>query len=183
MKRKVRQKYYVARELRLSIVLIVLWSFLGVTFLNYVAGELSRRVDSSFYNIGYSVLAFSLILLGYAALVIFFTVYFSNRFIGPFERLKSEIHLLLSGDLRRRLTVREKDDIYIRSFLEELNKLLDDYEKMCLKRENVMKTLDAELVSQISALEREDLSKDRQRESLLLFHARLKSVLEGKTPH
>ncbi len=171
MARKLRQKYFVTKELRLSIALIILWSLLITAFFTYFAKELSERI-------GHGTLLFVIIMVGYILIVIVLTMLFSHRLIGPFQRLKTEIKLISSGDCRRRLNIRNNDDIYIRSFVIEVNSLLDDFEKMHHCKESLIRHVDSELLNIIYCIEEGEPSKEKLREAVLSFHKQLKSLAE-----
>ncbi len=178
--KKIRRSYFGVREIRLSIAIIVLWSFLAVTLLTFGISELLTWLDSSQLTPNHVLLIFLLIMLGYGILVVIFTLFFAKRLIGPFERLKKEIRLILKGEYHRRLSVRNSDDVYIRSLIKEINILLDDYEKMYRFHNDLTRSLNSELLDILSELEKDELSKDQLREALLSFHDKLKSQLEQK---
>lgn len=170
-KRKRRQKYFVAKELRLSIALIVLWAFLAVALFTFVVKELGHRIE-------HNIFTFVLIMLGYAVIVIFLSMVFAHRFVGPFQRLKMEIDFILAGEYNRRLGVRRNDDLYIRSFVGEVNKLLTEFERMHYFKEELHRSIDAELLHIINVIEDERIPKEKHREAVLAFHRKVKSLLE-----
>lgn len=172
-KKGMRQKYFVTKELRLSIALIILWSLLITAFFTYFAKELSGKI-------GHGTLLFVIIMVGYILIVIVLTMLFSHRLIGPFQRLKTEIKLIGAGDYHRRLNIRNNDDIYIRSFVTEVNKLLDDLEKMYNYKQDLIRNIDSELIKLISNIEKNEPSKEKLREAVLEFHEKLKLLAEGK---
>lgn len=167
--KKMRQKYFVTKELRLSIALIILWSLLITAFFTYFAKELSDQI-------GHGILLFVIIMVGYMLIVIVLTMLFSHRLLGPFQRLKTEIRLIGVGDYHRRLNVRTNDDIYIRSFVTEVNNLLDDFEAMHKYRVNVNKEIDSELLKLLSEIESGDLPKYHLRERVMALHNKLKTL-------
>ena len=171
-KKIVRQKYFVSKELRISIALIILWSLLVTAFFTYFAKELGEKI-------GNGTLLFVIIMAGYLIIVIVLTMFFSHRLIGPFQRLKMEMKLIRSGDYHRRLNVRKSDDIYIMSFVTEVNKILAELEKAHHNNEYLNKHIDSELINIISVIEEGDVSKEKLRESILAFHKKLKA-LSGK---
>ncbi len=173
-KRSIRQKYFVTKELRLSIALIILWSLLITAFFTYFAKELSGKI-------GHGLLLFVIIMVGYIAIVLVLTMLFSHRLIGPFQRLKTEIKLIGTGDYHRRLNLRGNDDIYIKSFILEINKLLDDFEHMHIYKEGLIRQIDSELIDMISTIEKGESSREKLRESILDFHKKLKSLAEDQT--
>ena len=172
-KKSMRQKYFVAKELRLSIALIILWSLLITAFFTYFAKELSGKI-------GHGLLLFVIIMVGYIVIVIVLTMLFSHRLIGPFQRLKTEIKLIGAGDYHRRLNIRNNDDLYIRSFVLEVNKLLDDFEQMHNYKEGLIRQVDSEMINIISDIEKSEPSKEKMRESVLEFHKKLKSLAEDQ---
>jgi len=176
MKKKiVQQNYFVTKELRISVALIILWSLLVTAFFTYFTKELGSKI-------GHGTGLFLVTMLGYVLIVVVLTMIFSHRLIGPFQRLKTEMRLIMSGDLHRRLTVRKNDDIYIRSFIREVNKIIDEYEKTHNHREDIMNKMDSEFMGLMTAIEEEAASKEKMRETVLSFHKKLKNGSEDVLP-
>ncbi len=167
----IKQSYFVPKELRLSIAIIILWSLLVTAFFTFFVRELGEKM-------GNNALLFVVIMLGYLIIVIVLTMLFSHRLTGPFQRLMTEMRLIRSGDYHRRLHVRISDDIYIRSFVEEVNRILDDFEKVQMNKQALVKHLDSELMSMMLLIEDEDVSKSRHNESVPEFQKRLRSSAE-----
>lgn len=172
--KKTRQLFFVARELRLSITFIALWSLLAALLLIYIAKELGGALPN------YHLLPFLVVMLGYAAVVVAFSIFFSNRFIGPFERLKIEMRLILRGDYKKRLSIRKRDDIYIKSFVEELNELLRNYESNRRFIEDLALKIDAEFMNMISGLKAGDLSKELQYEGIVQSYEKVKAMFRQR---
>jgi len=116
--KKVKQRFFTARELRISILIIILLSFLSAVVFMYLIKVFSGTIKE------HSILAFILVMVGYAAVVGVLTTLFAHRFIGPFERLRYELGIILSGDYQRRLNVRKHDDAYVKAFVEDVNKVI-----------------------------------------------------------
>lgn len=169
-----RQKYFVSKELRISIALIILWTLLVTAFFTYIAKELSGKI-------GHGTPLFIIVMFGYAVIVIVLTMLFSHRLIGPFERLKTEIKLIMAGDYQRRLNVRQNDDVYIRSFIAQINRLLDEMENMHKTRRDLIQHVESELLSLIAVIEEREESREKLRESVLSLHKKLKSISGEKT--
>ncbi|MBI5742006.1 MAG: hypothetical protein HZA16_14980 [Nitrospirae bacterium] len=170
--KKIRQKYFVSRDLRISIALIILWSLLVTAFFTYLAKELGEKI-------GHGTLLFIIVMLGYVVIVVALTMLFSHRLIGPFQRLKTEIRLIIAGEYKRRLGVRKNDDLYIRSFINEVNKILSELERLHNYREDVVRHIDSELMTFITLIEEGDQSKEKLREAALAFHKKIKSLEQG----
>jgi len=171
--KSVKQRFFMTKELRLSVALIVIWSLLAGVIFTYLTKELGARID-------HGVISFITVFLGYVFIVIILVLFFTHRFIGPFERLKMEIKLILGGNYHRRLSVRNSDDFYVRSFVLEVNKLLDEVEKKSFDKDGFRKSIDSELLHVMALIEKEHVSKDKLREALLSFHEKLESLLKKK---
>jgi len=123
--KKVRQKFFIARELYFSVAVIAIWSFLASIFLVLIAAKMYDFLGSQ-----YNIIYFTVILLGYSFFVLMISMIFSYRFIGPFSRLRLELRMILAGKYEHRLRVRGGDDLFIKTFLEEINKVLDRNERL-----------------------------------------------------
>ncbi len=168
-----KQKYFVAKELRLSIALIILWSLLATAFFTYLAKELGEKI-------GYGTPLFIIVMLGYVLIVTCLTLLFSHRLIGPFQRLNTEMRLIRAGEYHRRLNVRTNDDIYVRSFVKEVNIMLDEYEKVQHYRKDLVKNIDSDLIRIISLIEEGESSRDTLRERVLAYHKKVALLAEKK---
>ncbi len=168
-KKQFRQKYFVSKDLRISIALMILWALLVTAFFTHFTKELSGRI-------GHGTLLFIIIMIGYVVIVIVLTMLFSHRLLGPFQRLNTEIRLIIAGECHRRLIIRKNDDLYIRSFVSEVNKLLDEYEKICHYKEDIVKHIDSELLDMISSIEDGETSKVKLREAILEFRKKIKNL-------
>ncbi|MDP3260209.1 MAG: hypothetical protein Q8M34_06455, partial [Thermodesulfovibrionales bacterium] len=124
--------------------------------------------------------SFIAVFLGYVIIVVVLALFFTHRFIGPFERLKMEMRLVLTGNYHRRLSMRNSDDFYVRSFISEVNKILDEFEKRCFDKEGFRKNIDSELLHVMALVEKEHVSKDKLREALLSFHEKMEALLKKK---
>lgn len=117
------------------------------------------------------------VMIGYVLIVILLTMGFTHRFIGPFQRLKMEIRIVLGGEFKRRLKIRAKDDIYIRSFIEELNFLLDEFEKMNTLKEEFVKAADAGLDELSSEIDSRNMTKEELVKTIQTCRASTRELL------
>ncbi len=174
MSRKlIKQQYFISKELRISIALIILWTLLVTAFYTYFAQELGEKI-------GQGTPLFIIVMLGYVLIVVVLTLMFSHRLIGPFQRLITEMRLIRTGAYHRRLNLRNNDDIYIKSFIKEVNMILEEYEKMHQYKEDMIKHIDSEMLNIISAIQEEKHSVESLKERVLEFHKKLKSIKEEK---
>jgi len=169
-KRKiVRQKYFVARELRLSIALIILWTLLVTVFFTYIAKEIGGRL-------GHGIPLFILTMFGYGIIIVILTLLFSHRLIGPFQRLKTEMRLILSGEYHRRLRIRKNDDIYIRSFIDQVNEVLERLQKISDTNARLIREVESELLNLISKIEEHNTSRDEIRREVLRLSRKIREI-------
>lgn len=161
-----------AKDLRLSIALIVIWSLLAGILFTYLIKEVTARMEPGIFS-------FIGVFLGYALIVVVLAMFFAHRFIGPFERLKMEMKLVLSGNYHRRLSVRGSDDFYIRSFILEVNKVLDKHEKACMQfdREGFRRNVNSELMRLTSLVNKKEISGDKVKEAIVSFHDKVEALL------
>lgn len=173
-KKKVRQKYFALKELRFSIAHLVLWALLSVAFFTYTAIEIGGKIERG-------PVYFIIVVIGYALIVIILTLIFTQRFLGPFERLKTELKLIRTGSHHRRFHVRTKDDFYLRSFITEINKVLEDVEKISGSKEELHKKIDSELSNIKTIIERKEISKEELTEAVISFNKSVEDLLREST--
>ncbi len=171
-KKIVRQKYFVAKELRLSIALIILWTLLVTAFFTYIAKELSGKL-------GHGVPLFIITMFGYGIIIVILTLLFSHRLIGPFQRLKAEMKLILAGEYGRRLRIRKNDDIYIRSFVDQVNEVLERLQGLHDINQRLIREIESELLNILSKIEEQDTTTDQIRKMILSLHKRIKGLKES----
>lgn len=165
-----KQRFFRAKELRLSISLMIIWSLLAGVLFTYLTKELGDTIKHGF-------LSFLLVFLGYVIIVVMLALFFTHRLIGPFERLKMEMKLILSGDYSRRLKVRVNDDFYIKSFITDVNKLVERFEGKCIEKNTFRQNINAELMNILSLIEKEDAPKEKLKDAALKFHRKVESLL------
>jgi len=171
-KKIVRQKYFVAKEVRLSIALIILWTLLVTAFFTYIAKEIGGRL-------GHGVTLFIITMLGYGMIIVVLTLLFSHRLIGPFQRLKTEMRLILAGEYGRRLRIRKNDDIYIRSFVDQVNEVLERLQELHNCNQKLIREIESELLNLISKIEEHGITKDQMRSDILMLHKKIKEMKEN----
>jgi hypothetical protein len=171
--KKLQRKHFTLKEVRLSIAHMVLWSLLSIAFFTYLTIELGEIIDKS-------PLYFIVLLAIYAIVVVILTLFFTHRFIGPFARLKTELRIILSGNHHKRLTVRHHDDIYIGSFIKEVNMLVDKLEKMYFLKEDFHKKIAPELSEIKSLAESPDVSREDLKQAIVSFNDKVEGFLRDR---
>ncbi|HHD11935.1 MAG TPA: hypothetical protein ENK42_05795, partial [Deltaproteobacteria bacterium] len=76
--KKVRQRYFVARELQFSIALLVIIALLGGIFLQSVSVALSGYLKLKTPTVGI------FLAIGYIIIVTILSIVFTHRLVGPF---------------------------------------------------------------------------------------------------
>jgi hypothetical protein len=163
----VKQRFFTVRELRISLAIVILISFLSAAIFMY----LIKIFGGSFKE--HSVMAFVVVMVGYAIVVGLLTAIFTHRFIGPFERLRYELGVILSGDFKRRLSVRRHDDAYVRAFVEDVNKVLGLLEENRRRGVEIKKDIYTELSSIINKMDGADPGVLKYKEALSKLRHRL----------
>ncbi len=157
-KKKVRQRYFVARELQFSIALLVIIALLGGIFLQSVSVALSSYLKLKTPTVGI------FLAIGYIIIVTILSIVFTHRLVGPFKRLEYEMKLIKDGELSQRLYIRSKDDLHVRNFVQHVNDLIAEFEEMSKaysKLNSLVSTTLAEIMEELSKEEfdREKLLK------------------------
>jgi vacuolar-type H+-ATPase subunit I/STV1 len=145
LSRVTKQRYYSSRDLQFSIALLVVLALLAGIFLQTVSSALITHYGMS------SPLLAVFLAAGYVGIVILIAVFFTYRLVGPFRRLEYEMKLIQSGDLSKRLSVRTKDDLHIRNFVNYVNLFVAGFEG-AKKEEDRLR---GEILSRIEEIEKE----------------------------
>jgi methyl-accepting chemotaxis protein len=126
LKKKIRQRFFVARELQATIAILVVIALLGGIILQFASKSFTDylRLDAPYLTV--------FLMTGYIGIIVFCALFFTHRLIGPFKRLEYEMKWIANGELERRLSVRGRDDFHVRSFINEVNSLIDKFEEMSL---------------------------------------------------
>jgi methyl-accepting chemotaxis protein len=111
-----KQRFFIERDLFFQTLTLLLSVLLGGFLLLLLSKTISGFVDSS--------VLFLMLFVGYFLLIIFFAWSLSRKFIGPFGRLQENMKDISKGDLTLKLTVRDGDDIRIKTFVTEANRLV-----------------------------------------------------------
>ncbi|MBC8413215.1 MAG: hypothetical protein ISR96_10760 [Nitrospira sp.] len=168
-----KQKYYASREIRLSIAVITIAALFPLVFFTFFAKWLSLIVGQ-----GIPLLLF--VFAGYAGIIFLISAIFSRRLLGPFQRLNDELKLIRSGNRHRRLFVRGSDDIYINSFIVEVNAFLDEYEQCMDLNDEILATATRQTLLIMSELSRATSNRDGLRQLVLQFHERVELLRRGQ---
>ena len=168
------RKYFVAKKPLLSIAFIII---LVLFFIIYSANELSKRVDPGIlFGLGSIILVILLLVIPVIGLI----VLFSHRLIGPIQRLAVEMDQIKPGNYNKRLHLRKKDDAHLKAFISNVNKVLEEFERVRLSKEEILKNIDAELSKTVSSSEGGEALKEKQRGAILSVHKKVKSMLKEK---
>lgn len=164
--KKFRQHYFVAKELQISIALLVVLALLGGAFLQSVSTALS-----SYFGFATPVLTIFLT-IGYIAIVASLALFFAHRLVGPFKRLEYEMRVVTSGELDKRLSIRAKDDLYVRNFVAYVNEFIESFENMSKDYSKLHSILSTQMSDMIRKIERGDHNTEDIKETLktLLGH-------------
>jgi hypothetical protein len=143
---KKKHRFFTAHELHISLMFIILTSFFSAvafTYLIKVFGDTVRE---------HSMTSFAVVMLGYAAVVWLLTITFTHRFIGPFERLRYEVGMVIAGDFKKRLKIRRQDDAYIRAFEDDVNRVIEVLEKDDRRSADMQRDLYSDLTKIINKM-------------------------------
>ncbi len=149
MAHKNQRGLFSTKQLHLSIAVIAVVTLLGGALLQSASRWLVMSLDlgAAYYGL--------ILILGYIFLILMLCAVFVYKLVGPFRRLEYEMKLISSGELTRRLSVRDGDDLHVRRFVGNVNQLLGNFEEMSREYNKLNNIVDTKLV-EIN----EDLSSD-----------------------
>ncbi len=172
--------FFSARELRFSVACIVLASLLAVASFSFAVKKVGEVLVDLGYTIEGNVLAMIVVIAGYAVIVFGISYFFTNRFIGPFERLKTDMKIILGGYYHRRLLSRDRDDVYIRSFIDQVNIMLDEFEALCRSRQELREVLGSDIKRIIASIDEGQADIKEIMSSLRSLSDKLEKMTETK---
>lgn len=148
IEKRVRQRYFAARELRVTIAVLVVLALLGGAFLQSISVSLSTYF-------GFTTPFLSIFLtIGYIIITAVLAVSFAHRFLGPFKRLEYEMKIITSGELDKRLTIKARDDLYVRNFVAYVNKFIENFENMSKDYNKLHSAISIQMDDIINKIER-----------------------------
>ena len=153
--KKVRQRYFVARELQFSIALLVIIALLGGIFLQSVSVALAGYLKLKTPTVGI------FLAIGYIIIVTILSIVFTHRLVGPFKRLEYEMKLIKDGELSQRLYIRTKDDLHVRNFVQHVNDLIAEFEEMSKAYSKLNSLVSTTLSEIIDELSKEECDKEK----------------------
>ncbi|MBF0337539.1 MAG: hypothetical protein HQL05_06860 [Nitrospirae bacterium] len=128
----------------------------------------------------HSLLAFIVVFLCYGVAAVLLVMFFAYRILSPFGRLLKDMEVILSGDMSRRLFLRDKDVYLIKCFVRNVNTLLDNAEKMHISHD-LINEIDSEGRQVISLLENDNNIDGKTKEAVVAYHEKVKSIMKDKS--
>jgi len=140
MKAKNKRGLFSAKELHLSVAVIVVVALIGGVALQSVTkwAVLNFALSPAYHG--------AFLVIGYLSLILIICGVFVFKLVGPFRRLEYEMKRISSGELRRRLSVRDGDDLHVRRFVSNVNDLVGKFEEMSREYNKLNNIADTKLV-------------------------------------
>lgn len=159
-RKKTVQHYFAARELQITIALLAVLALLGGAFLQSASAIMSTYL-------GFTTPVISIFLtIGYITIIAFLSVFFSHRLTGPFKRLEYEIKTISNGALDKRLSIRTKDDLYVRKFVGYANELVEKFENISSDYSNLHSNLSVQIGDIVKKIEKGQYNIEDIKENL-----------------
>jgi methyl-accepting chemotaxis protein len=151
---RVRQHYFVARELQLSIALLIVFALLGGVFLQSLVTAITSYIGVKTPLLGI------ILIVGYVVIIVALAIVFSHRLVGPFKRLEHEMRFIKAGALERRLSIRTRDDLHVRNFVHHVNEMVGNFEEMSKAYNKLNSTISTGLAKVIEELSKEKIDRE-----------------------
>lgn len=120
-----KHRYFIERDLFFQTLTLLLTVLLGGFLLLLLSKTISGYVETP--------ILFLMLFVGYFLLIIFFAWSLSRKFVGPFSRLKGCMKDIANGDLSLWLGVRGGDDVRIKTFVEDANRMVVSFNN-CIEK-------------------------------------------------
>lgn len=163
---------FASRELQFTLAFITVIALLAGIFLQSFAGFLV-----SYYALHAAFLGIFLI-LGYAVIVALVSVFFTHRFVGPFRRVEYEMKLVEAGELSRRLSIRNNDDLHVRNFVRYVNDFIASFDEMSTEYNKLNGTVSGTLENIRRELSKEGFDCEKIKQELSVLEKRLHEFRE-----
>ncbi|MEK7841307.1 MAG: hypothetical protein AAB197_01415, partial [Deltaproteobacteria bacterium] len=116
--------------------------------------------------------------IGYIAIVAILAIFFTHRLLGPFKRLEYEMKTITSGELDKRLSIRTKDDLYVRNFVAYVNKFIENFENMSKDYSKLHSALSVQMADIIKKIEKGQHKPEDIKETLKTIQRHIHELRE-----
>lgn len=169
----VRQHHFAKKEIHVSVALIVVWSFVTVAVIMFVMRALGL------FSGGFGVFSFIAILFFYSVAVVLLTILFSHRLVGPFERLNAEIdEMLLSDGPLKRLRIRTRDDLHVRTFVEHVNRIIEELDNSRQWSDYCLLQVRSRLGAMLNKVKSGEISPQAYKEQFEQLNEKINSLID-----
>jgi methyl-accepting chemotaxis protein len=158
-----QQRFFASRDIHFSLAFLIVLTLLGgITLLVFSFWLLNE------YGL-HPLLTGLLLIVGYGAIVLILSLFFAERFVGPFKRLEYEMKIISKGDLERRLSVRGGDDLHVRHFVRYLNGFISEFEDMSKEYNKLSSVVSTKISYIANELSREKADNERIKEEIKML--------------
>ncbi|MFQ5441688.1 MAG: hypothetical protein ACE5EB_03080 [Thermodesulfobacteriota bacterium] len=163
---------FVTRQLQLSLSILVVMALLAGLILQTASTAVIER-----YSLGTPVLGLILV-IGYIIIVLFISVFFANKFVGPFKRIEYEMKLISSGELSRRISLRDGDDLHVRHFVSKVNDFIGNFEDISKRYNELNSVIDGKLDEINMEISKEDLDCEKVMKDIMALREEVHKMRE-----
>lgn len=111
-------------------------------------------------------------------IVAILSIFFAHKFLGPFKRLEYEMKIISSGELDKRLSIRTKDDLYVRNFVTYINKFIENFENMSKDYNKLHSAISVQTGDIIKKMEKGQHNPEEIKETLETLQKRIHELRE-----
>ncbi|MBF0319814.1 MAG: hypothetical protein HQL01_08440 [Nitrospirae bacterium] len=177
-----RQRSIFAKRLNLLIGVIIGVTVLLVIVVAVILKKYSGPVQGADTAMSHQgAIAFASVFLSYGIAAILLIIFFVYRILSPFNRLLKDMNGILTGDVKKRLLLRDNDVFLIRTFVRDVNSLVDKLEKMHIIKDELVSHIDSEGQQVLSLLDKDKGISDEARVALISYHEKFIAIIKEKT--
>lgn len=177
-----RQRSIFASRLNLLITAVIgitaLLAIVVAVILRKYSGPIQGANAAMTYQ---GAIAFALVFLSYGIAAIFLIMFFVYRILSPFKRMLKDMDEILTGDMQKRISLRDKDVFMIKEFVVGVNTLIDKLENTHIIKDELICFIDTEGQHLISNLEQDKGMSETTRDAVISYHKKIVSIVKDKT--
>jgi methyl-accepting chemotaxis protein len=175
------QRSMFANRLNLLIAVVIGITILLAVLVAVILKKYSGPIPGANAAMTYQgVIAFAVVFLSYGFASVLLIIFFVYRILSPFNRLLKDMDEILTGDIKKRLFLRDKDVFLIRNFVTDVNSLVDKLEQMHLVKDELVCHIDSEGQQVLSLLEKDKGLSSEVREAIISYHEKFIAIIKDK---
>ncbi|MBF0516212.1 MAG: hypothetical protein HQK97_03695 [Nitrospirae bacterium] len=174
-----RQRTVFANRLNLLIAVVigitVVLAVVVAIILKKYSGPMQQANAAMTYQ---GAIAFAVVFLSYGIAALFLIMFFVYRILSPFKRLLQDMDDILTGDMQKRLSLRDKDVFLLRDFVTGVNTLIGRLEQMHINKDELVNHIESDGQQLIALIDKEKAMSGKASDAVIAYHNKIVSIIQ-----